>query len=473
MNFKIKIWGIRKAGILFLLFLFTTAFAEQDPMKKYRSFSAPNGRSMVGRIVEYSQSQKKILFEMKDRQKRWVSPVIFCDKDQIYIQEWIKAQEFISKGKVKYSIKRIVGKKITEKGGIIKEKTPVFYELKIINTSSRPIQNIIIEYNYLINREGVVNKYLNQVWVSGEIVLKEMIPIQGTKICKTPLIVLNKFSKKNTMILPEPRGFIAPGIPAPPTFVKKTYLMNLMSQRLVGIWFKVYGPTLDGIPVAKDISVPPDFSKKHIWIPVGKVSPFNGVFITEYSQIENSPKIVDVFKRFGEKGLVTDSDQRKDIIEEMICYYNPQYDKILHGFFSNWIGKLLCKEGDFKEAVLWYEKSSKYGHNIELNKLLVEYYAFSCPNVYDGKKAFEYVLIFMENKKQSIPNYELLAAVYARNGQFMKAIIFQNKAIKLHNKKTKYKIKPIRMEKRLERYKKQKPLTVEYVQAEKNKTQGN
>lgn len=453
-----KTFNRNRLIIVVLFFLFTTAFAEQNPIKKYRPFSAPNGRSMVGRIIKYNKTKQKILFEMENKKKRWVSPSIFCKKDQIYIQKWIEAEQFLSKESIKIFVKEIRVRKVTHKTvtretdfAINQIEIPVVYELKIQNSLKVPIHNIIIEYNWFVEKKIYNKEHPYQICIKGRIVVDEPF-FNQTITYKTSQIVLSIFIKRQLYSVAKIKRMTS----------KQRIKMytTLIKQRTSGIWFKIYGPTLDNVPLVKNISIPPDLIKTHTWVPVGKPSPFDAVLITKYSQI-NEPPAVLAFNEFGAKGLIADSTQRKEIIKNMIHSYIPINDRQLTGFFSNWIASLLDKEGNFQEALVWYKKSFNFG-NTKSGKLLVEHYAFSCPEVYDGKKAVKFALILINN----LSDYELLAAAYARNNQFIKAIAFQNKAITLYNKKTNYKKKSIRMEKRLERYKKQKPLTVKYVESE-------
>jgi tetratricopeptide (TPR) repeat protein len=122
-------------------------------------------------------------------------------------------------------------------------------------------------------------------------------------------------------------------------------------------------------------------------------------------------------------------------LEGLNFYYEAEYDP--KGKYAYMIASH-CRLRDLApEAAKWYQTLLETDDPLEHQRmgaylmLGVIYSSGPDETVYDGAKAVHYAQLAVEMDSKSWSAYDVLAAAYARNGQFDLAIQAENEAIKL------------------------------------------
>jgi len=95
----------------------------------------------------------------------------------------------------------------------------------------------------------------------------------------------------------------------------------------------------------------------------------------------------------------------------------------------------LYDEGSYAEAITWYHKAADHGNAWGQNNLAWILATFRIPGFRDGTRAVLYALKATEQEPNNPAFVRTLAAAYARNGEFDKAVEVQNRVRVLLQKK--------------------------------------
>lgn len=257
-GFRAGAIGWIRKGLLILFFgLSITSWG-----KDYRTFTSNDGKSINGRIVKYDASRGMVFFERDNNVQMWISPDVFCKEDQGYISEWIQADYFLSESKLCFSLSKNGKKSMGSKKELRKFET-FYFDLTIRNTSETQITGLKVEYRYFINT--TVYTWNNKTTSCNSILGKlEPISIAPRKTVKyqTPDIVLDEIYVVKEQV---DRWRNNPGETGPATVETSNYYFKETSQDFKGVWIRIYGPLVGGVPSVRDICVPSSLMDQFEW----------------------------------------------------------------------------------------------------------------------------------------------------------------------------------------------------------------
>lgn len=221
----------------------------------YRLFTATDGRSMEGQLLEYNPSTQKIRIQRRGGKKLWVSPEIFCQTDLNYIRDWIKASTFMSNSNFRISIKK--AKSTRGKTELIRTEK-VSFEVTLKNATKDSLADLKIEYCYYITRVGMgeLKDQERVEYIPGQAV---SIPPSRPLKLQTQSTKLTTTYKKKTEIV---RNYSSNGSYTTSTNVSK---VKVSDDKLDGIWIRILGPTLDGKRLYRDITYPTKLMENRTW----------------------------------------------------------------------------------------------------------------------------------------------------------------------------------------------------------------
>ncbi len=451
-------------GVLFA----GTLFAGEVSRDGFRDFSSADGRDIRGRIIKYDVQRKKLFFERDNKKQMWIAPAAFCQKDQDYIKEWIVADLFLSESKLKISIKKksnsaAASERHTQTDlndlnarargvlEILSELEYVDYELTMDNRTGAALERVRVEYRCLVERSGSKGHSDDAAWVSGKLEVGGSAG-KGKNSYKTPSICLEttyEVQEEHTATWND----------------RSTVRAKLWTDDVCGVWFKVYGPSLDGVQVVREICLPSDFPRRHSWssaeegITNSASEPFSATPKNGGEERLESSEYNHAFTKMMNGSRGSNRKTQAERLKERIVFYDAQHDDDFSGYYSSKIGMLYKQGGDFELALSWYEKSLQAGGEYAHRGLAV-LYASGSPETYDGAKAVEHALIALEGHKKDYYVLEILACAYARDGQFKMAIRTQKEVIDRLQKSSGYKANCTEYKMRLELYKSGKPFTM-------------
>jgi hypothetical protein len=251
----------RFVGILIPLLLFVMSIHAQT----YRTFTDSQLRTIEARILSYDTATGKFQIERKsDRKRFWVMPENFSKYNQDYFNEWIAANQILSEKnlEVTMSKERIMvienGMDRSDGQGWNPDVPPskgemIRYEVTLRNRSPKPIENLKIEYRYFKNIEYVDVGEEDHIQPSAmaTMLVKQIKPGGTFTFQLGPEEIVTVYSVTEIRV---------------PNANTTDYDYEKISEdEFLGVWLKVYGPKIDGVPSVRDVTEPKKLQEELNW----------------------------------------------------------------------------------------------------------------------------------------------------------------------------------------------------------------
>jgi TPR repeat protein len=156
----------------------------------------------------------------------------------------------------------------------------------------------------------------------------------------------------------------------------------------------------------KGIGVVQDYTKTVVW--AQKSSDQGDV---------NASNLLGIVHRLG-RGVTKNYTKALEFFNEADRYGNVDAPVHIASMYKN--GEGVSK--DYRQAIDWYSKAAEKGNNLGWIQLAYLYATCKDPQYIDGKKAVAYALKGTEKEPKSFESWAALAAAYARDNQFERAI---------------------------------------------------
>jgi hypothetical protein len=219
----------------------------------YRTFTDAEGRTVDAKILSFDAARGRLEIEREDGKRVRVEPGLFSEADQEYIKEWILADLALSDTNLRVSIKKDSEGSYGSKDEL-EEGEKMFYELDFNNRTDKPIEGLRIEYRYFITQKGTGDEEDKEVQVAGSTSLATIAARQSLKV-NTDVIEVKEIYEEV-----RESNYTADGVP-----INSTSLIKTREDELDGIWVRIYGPTVGGIPMTRDVTYPRDLKEKKTW----------------------------------------------------------------------------------------------------------------------------------------------------------------------------------------------------------------
>jgi tetratricopeptide (TPR) repeat protein len=419
---------------------------------EYRIFTDMQGRAIEAKLLEVDTSRKRIRLERTDGRKVWVSPSLFSEEDKAYIQKWVRTQTAFTEKNLKISMERIneevdssvfygqkPSKNQLESSAYqlplkwAEKEEQLHFDVRLKNESADPIEGFRIEYRYFI-RMVRLGGGLDDVWsqVSGYIEMESINPGEEKLISTAPVILGNYYRTAS-----EKTGSkYGNG-----TYEYDNRAVKIGRDQLEGIWLKI-SDLVGGSSVLREVSMPTDYYKKKEWnasVFRTTTAALYGPETLEEIKLRGRAEDLEQFQKwmrlFESKFPLMSTKEKRVQLEGLNFYYEAEYDP--KGKYAYMIASH-CRLRDLApEAAKWYQTLLETDDPLEHQRmgaylmLGVIYSSGPDETVYDGAKAVHYAQLAVEMDSKSWSAYDVLAAAYARNGQFDLAIQAENEAIKL------------------------------------------
>lgn len=235
----------RKIVTLTLCFCAATAFAE------LHEFNLPDGRSIKAEIVGYNARLGKVELKLGNGSRKKVSPAVFVQADQDYIQDWAALEGFRNSSafKVECSKKKLESWK---EGNDVEEYKyeKYVYEVMLENRTASTIDNMSVEYRIYYEQE--VNDGNTKKVVDRELVKKGALDVDDIRTkevlrLKTEPVVIHEYEYNISDYYREG------GDPESTT------------GEIQGIWLRISVKTPGGQTAVRDIYEPSSLKGKHRW----------------------------------------------------------------------------------------------------------------------------------------------------------------------------------------------------------------
>ncbi len=401
----------------------------------YHTFTSVDGRMIDANIVEYDRDRKLLKIERRDRQSVWVAPDVFSEADRAYILEWIKADRILSER----SLRVCLEKKVQSAGA---DTEFVSYEIKLWNQSGGPIDGLQIEYRYFMELSSSRTEIEDSMRVVGGHLNSGQLEDQSQQKLRTRTVRdFQEFNNYRPQKLYDENG--------------NEYVFQdtdpLGECRIKGIWIRIHGPSVGGVPTYRDICDPESLDGLVSWddkLPAledgfsfsnmkpprseKKVMPLDEVKKRGKAEtaIQQSEWMKAVRKQFEHE---LSSEEVRELNDGVRFFYNASFDT--SGGTAAYMGSTCKSLGLLSEAVAWYEMAVREEDPCGIRRSLVMLYACSNdPSVRNGTKAVEHAKMALEKDEKDRRLLDLMARAYAANNQFDLAVATQRMALRRFEK---------------------------------------
>jgi hypothetical protein len=423
-----KIHNVFVPGLLILFFTQSISCGQNT----LHTFTSPGGQTLKAAVSAYNPSSGKIKIECENGRRLWTLPTVFCKEDQNYIQQWIKVDQFMSSTKFKIkgdSTKNTEIYYTDNRESHVKnsERTEICYEIALENKTDFPLEGLRIEYRAFIENRGYQGRE-DSSRVDGDHLSIDEVPVGKTISRTLPSI---RLTTQYEIIATHDiySGYTS------------YHEDKTSEEQLKGFWVKVYGPELDGQQMIREWCYPSDTMEKYTWQEVAKTS------TKKTGTSKSATQTTDLYSLRPTSLARTDPDKALKLMQEKykkdpnpLLAYNIGYTYIYY-----------LRPPNVSLGVEWLEKAAKEDYFSACTELS-SFYSKLTEHL-DPEKAFRYGEQVLSIRPDYYRSHEIMAAVYACDNQFEKAIEHQQRAIQLFKKgKSSSSIALTRLERKLKSY---------------------
>lgn len=231
-------------SILMFLLMAGSAFA----VGEFRAFHVGD-RRIEARVLKVNISRGEVELELRNKNRKKVKSSIFTEKDQNYIRDCAKVQEFQSQ-RFKVEVeKNVLDRKKELVGGAVQRETEsICYDINLSNNTGVTMDGVTIAYNIFYEQQEPVqgkNKSI-RLFVDGTLEIKSLAPRQKTSV-----------QTKNYEIYDQrlAGGYDAYSDGSP----------SHQSGKSKGVWLKLHLKTPSGLTAMREVCLPKNTNEVFSW----------------------------------------------------------------------------------------------------------------------------------------------------------------------------------------------------------------
>jgi hypothetical protein len=225
----------------------------------YRDFTDTQGRKIQAKLVSFDSKSGKVTIERNNHRKVTVSPTIFDDSDQAYIQQWVKG--FLLSNKTNFSIKideeeskLSEFEKVVKNGSMRGDYTRFSTTQLTVNIKNKTDYDFgltRLEYCLFIERKGY-GKYEDQRYCETGSLTSSELNAQKNCLFKTDEIRINEH-------------YTGEGDENTTTGIIDYYKKKSFIEKVIGVTFRLYIDSDDATDQFLEFSHPSSFKTNYHW----------------------------------------------------------------------------------------------------------------------------------------------------------------------------------------------------------------
>ena len=216
------------------LICFLAGMIVQADSNGYQELTDQSGRSLQVKLLKYDDVKKQLLIQTENGRQAWVPVTIFSDESAVYVRRWIETDRILSDKSLCVTVRKRL------------DDDRLHYELTLENRSGNALPSLKADYVIYVRQDGRNGTKDQMRYVGGKLEI-DAIPIREKVKLETKSTAMKKSSSR-----------ILDGGQSSDT-------MTLSEDKPLGIWIKIYGPLIDGVPCERDICFPTDLNEKVSW----------------------------------------------------------------------------------------------------------------------------------------------------------------------------------------------------------------
>ncbi len=231
----------------------------------YRTFTSAEGQTIQARILRYETGRDRVQLERKDGEKGWASLSVLSESDQEYIREWVTADQMLSGKSLEVAFVKKTTGNLGRRGSTgSTDKEIVWYLVRLKNTGREDIQKLKLEYRIYIAIDNSGKKDSSRT-VEGSFEIDSLPAGQSTNVETEEVTLTEDYEQvyeKGEEYYDSARD----------TWRSSSVSLGskkVSEEYMDGVWVKIYGPEIDGVPVVRDVYYPSSLEKKdYEWKPL-------------------------------------------------------------------------------------------------------------------------------------------------------------------------------------------------------------
>ncbi|MBN2162837.1 MAG: hypothetical protein JXR25_01890 [Pontiellaceae bacterium] len=217
-----------------VLICFLAGMIVQADSNGYQELSDQSGRSLQVKLLKYDDVKKQLLIQTENGRQTWVSPSIFSEESAKYVWRWIETDRVLSDRSLQVTIRKRL------------DDDRLHYELTLDNRTGNSLPALKADYVIYVRQDGQ-NGTKDQIrCVGGKLEIEAIPPRKKVT-----------FDTKSTSMKLRSAPVFDGG--------RSSDTVKLSEDKPLGVWIKIYGPFIDGVPCERDICFPAELSEKVSW----------------------------------------------------------------------------------------------------------------------------------------------------------------------------------------------------------------
>lgn len=231
----------------------------------YRTFTSTDGQTIQARILRYEAGRDRVQLERKDGEKGWASLSVLSDSDQEYIREWVTADRMLTGKSLEVSfVKKTTGSLGRSGSTGSTDKEILWFLIRVKNTGREDIQKLKLKYRIYIEIDNSGKNDGSRI-VEGSFEIDSLAAGQSTNV-ETAEVTLKEVYQS---VSDKGEEYYDSTTDTWRSSSVSLGNKKVSEENLDGIWVKVYGPEIEGVPVVRDVYYPSSLQKKdYEWKPL-------------------------------------------------------------------------------------------------------------------------------------------------------------------------------------------------------------
>lgn len=216
----------------------------------FHTFTGPQVRTFEAVVKQVDFKGRRVLVERKNNTSAWIHADLLSKDDLSYITEWYASWKVIADDLLLVNIEKKTEKsKLKKMADNWERRTPHQSLVSLENKSDAVIHKVLVEYCYYIISGTNTSEKPKPRKVTGTIKVGDLSVGEKKSVCSDSIILVTDIEvEKSTSILGS---------------TVSEHILN--EEKVLGIWFKIYGATADGAVAVRDLCIPEDLSGKVKW----------------------------------------------------------------------------------------------------------------------------------------------------------------------------------------------------------------
>lgn len=216
----------------------------------FYTFTDSKNRTFEAVIKQVDREGRRVLFERKNNVSAWVNVDLLSKPDLGYITEWYASWKLIADDVLSVNVEKKTEKsKLKKTENNWERRIPHMSLISFENKGDEVIRQVRVEYCYYIISGTNTSEKPKPRKVSGVITVGDLSAEEKKSVRSNAVTLIRKIEveKDSTM------------------FGSTASEHILDEEQVLGIWFKIYGVSNDGVVAVRDLCIPDDLPKKVKW----------------------------------------------------------------------------------------------------------------------------------------------------------------------------------------------------------------